>query len=247
MKPEIKIFKNHDELAFHFAEEFILYVNKKLKNSEKFSVALSGGSTPLLFFRKLAGLNSSSSYQLDWEKVHLFWGDERCVPPENEDSNYGAAKKTLLKTIDIPEENVHRIIGESDPAKEAERYSGEIRSIVDIRNNFPGFDWILLGLGEDGHTASVFPDQLDLLYSPNDCEVAVHPATGQKRITLTGKVLINASRITFLVSGEAKKERVREILTGEPTAKRYPAYFIKPLNGKFDWFLDKAAASLLNM
>jgi 6-phosphogluconolactonase len=209
------------------------------------SVVLSGGNTPKLFFQNLLHLVSNSPGKPNWNKIHIFWGDERCVPPFHPDSNFGMTNKILLRDLPIPEENIHRIKGENDPASEASRYSEEIRKHVPTRNNYPFFDWVFLGLGEDGHIASIFPDQLNFLYSEKDCEVAIHPETGQKRITLTGNVLINADRVTFLISGHKKKRIVYEIFTNKPTSKAYPAYFIKPLSGKIDWYIDQQAAALI--
>jgi 6-phosphogluconolactonase len=245
MEPGIRIFSNVSEMAEELVEDFYRYTNElgRLKNS--ITIAISGGTTPLYFYRRLASFNSISVKKIDWKRMHLFWVDERCVPANHQDSNYGAALRLFLRVIDIPEENIHRIQGENIPSAEALRYSDEIRLNVSLRNNFPSFDWIFLGLGEDGHVASIFPDQLKLLFSEKFCETAVHPRTNQNRITLTGKVLINARRITFIVSGESKKQIVKEIINKEPVAKLYPASYIKSVGGRLEWYLDKQAASLI--
>ena len=142
-------------------------------------------------------------------------------------------------------ENIHRIHGEKPPETEIEDYASNLKNKIELVHGFPRFDWIFLGVGEDGHTASIFPNRLDLLYSAKCCEVAEHPETKQKRITLTGKVLINAKRVSFLVTGENKKGVVASILSGNPESKKYPASFIKPVGGKLSWYLDSAASSLL--
>ena len=174
----------------------------------------------------------------------MFWGDERCVPPDNSESNFGMTKKYLLNFIDIPEKNVHRIYGENNPETEMIRYSEEIKKIVPSKNGFPDFNLIILGLGEDGHTASIFPDQMQVLDSYKICEVTIHPQTSQKRITLTGKAINNSERIVFLITGIGKEEIVKKVI--EERKKIFPAEFINPVSGKLQYFIDSNAASLLN-
>lgn len=234
----VKVFNNKEDLADAITYEFI---GTLIKQKGKRYIAFSGGNTPLLFFKKL----SMSDVKIKWNNIHLFWCDERCVPPSDNESNYGMIKKVLLDNENIPPENIHRIKGEDEPFKEAKRYSDEINQIVPSFNNIPSFDWIFLGVGDDGHTASIFPDQMHLIKSQKIAEVAHQPVTGQKRITLTGKVLNNASRITFLVTGENKKEIIKKIFDDDSRAKMYPAYFIKALHGKTEWYLDKDSASFL--
>ena len=151
-------------------------------------------------------------------------------------------KDHLLSKIDFPEENVHRIKGEDDPEQEAARYSAEILKNVPGENMIPRFDIIILGMGPDGHTASIFPHQMELLTTARICDVATHPESGQKRITLTGKVLNQANKVAFLVTGGNKKEKVKEILTKTGNWKLYPAAHVKPINGELIWFLDDSAS-----
>jgi 6-phosphogluconolactonase len=245
MEPGIKIFSNASEMAEELVEDFCRYTNELSRLKKIITIAISGGTTPLYFYRRLASFNSISLKKIDWNNMHFFWVDERCVPASHQDSNFGSANRLFLRAIDIPEENIHRIRGENIPSDEALRYSDDIRLNVSIRNSFPSFDWIFLGLGEDGHVASIFPDQLKLLFSDKFCETSVHPQTKQNRITLTGKVLINARRVTFIVSGEIKKQIVKEIIKKEPVAKLYPASYIKSVGGRLEWYLDKQAASLI--
>jgi 6-phosphogluconolactonase len=233
----IKFFKNTKELASAFCNELL----KLSQTKEKFTIALSGGSTPKLIFQLLA---DDYKTKINWNKIHLFWGDERCVSPDNEDSNFGMTKKNLLDFLNIPEENVYRIKGEADPELEAKRYSEEIKKYVDSKNGLPSFDLFMLGLGEDGHTASIFPDQIYILESKNICEVAVHPLTGQKRITLTDKVINNSSEVIFLVTGENKALMLKKILIEKN--KIYPAEFIAPKDGILVFYVDSDAAKLLN-
>ena len=232
----INIYKDKYELAVAFCEELVHLSKSKVK----FNIALSGGSTPEIIFQEL-----SKNYKdrIDWSKIHLFWGDERCVPPDNIDSNYRMTKKHLLDNINIPIDNVHRILGENDPSIEADRYSEELRKKINLKNELPAFDIILLGMGEDGHTASIFPDQLNLINSENICEVAVHPTTSQKRITLTGKVINNSEMIIFLVTGQNKSEVLKKVIVDKD--KTLPATFIGHYAGGLKFFIDEAAASYI--
>lgn len=233
----INIYKDNQELSIAFCDELF----RLGKLSERFNMALSGGSTPKIIFEEL-----SKNYKdkFDWNEIHFFWGDERCVCPDDDESNFGLAKKYLLDHINIPEENVHRIKGEAEPETEAGRYSREILDNVKVKNGLPCFDYIMLGLGEDGHTASIFPDQMYLLDSKEICEVAVHPITGQKRITLTGRVINNSDAVRFLVTGDNKAEILKKILTEKN--KIYPAEFIKPINNSLIFYIDSNAAKLIS-
>jgi 6-phosphogluconolactonase len=233
----IKIFKNTAELSFEFCDELMKISSQKVKCF----IALSGGSTPIIIFQTLS---EKYKEKIHWDRIHLFWSDERCVPPDNSESNYGMTKEYLLDFISIPEENIHRIKGEYEPEQEAVRYSKEIKNIVDSKNGLPSFDLVVLGIGEDGHTASIFPDQMYLLNSQNICEVAVHPISGQKRITLTGSTINNSDEVIFLVTGRSKADILKKIL--EDRNKIYPAEFIKPIHGKLKYFIDEEAFGLLN-
>ncbi len=242
MKPEVKIFTKPETMAESLAEEFYRYVNERLITINKLNIALSGGNTPVLFFKYLSEFDQQKANKIDWKKIHFFWGDERCVSSKNKESNYGSVFKVLLSKINIPEANIHRIEGENDPAEEVVRYSNLLQKLVEIKNGIPIFDWIFLGLGEDGHTASIFPDQLNLITSDKLCEIGIHPETGQKRITFTGTVLNMAKRITFMATGSNKQEVVKNIINKEKSAKHYPAAKIKPQHGRLDWYLDALAA-----
>ena len=182
-----------------------------------------------------------------WDAIHFFWGDERCVPPEHEDSNFRMAQQTLLEPLAIPQENIHRILGENEPAAEAMRYANEIQSHSRVASHeMPRFDWILLGLGTDGHTASLFPGMKVQEDPSGICAVAVHPESGQKRITLTLNVLNHAKRVTFIVTGKGKAEVVAEILNQSQKSETYPAAHVIPQQGELQWFLDEEAASKIN-
>ena len=242
MKPKINIYDSLEEVVEAFSKMIEDIAEKASDNKNNFSIALSGGNTALLLFDYLVDNNKEN---VNWKKISLYWGDERCVPPDHPESNYGAAYQHLIKYIKIPEENIHRIRGENDPVKEAIRYSQEIKENLKGQSNLPQFDLIILGMGEDGHTASIFPDQMELLHSDNICGVAIHPQSKQKRVTLTGGVINNASHISFLVTGKSKAAIAAEVLKGNSDNKKYPAAQIKPVNGILEWYLDKEASMLL--
>jgi 6-phosphogluconolactonase len=234
---EVKIYENPEKVAKAFANELIRIVNGS--NQKRFDIALSGGETPKLLFKYLS---SRFEEKIPWQRIHFWWGDERCVRPTHPDSNFGVADDLLFSVTDIPKENIHRIKGENDPEKEAISYSLQLQQELNHRDGWPVFDLIVLGMGKDGHTASIFPDQINLLDSDKICEVASHPETGQQRVTLTGKVLNNANRVYFLITGQGKAKRVSQIMNNLKKARKFPAYHIIPENGDLIWYLDEAAA-----
>ncbi len=235
---EVRIFETPKKVYKAISKEIIKHAQKS--NQPRFDIALSGGNSTKGLFKKMS---KKYADKIPWERIHLWWGDERCVSPHDEESNYKMTVDYLLSRINIPKENIHRIRGEKNPDEEAVRYSEEIASNLNQRGNIPVFDLIILGMGNDGHTASVFPNQMELLNDENICAVAQHPTSGQKRITLTGKVINNANRIFFLTTGEGKATRISEIMNDNEKAKLLPAYHISPDNGRLIWFLDEAAAS----
>jgi len=172
---------------------------------------------------------------IDWNNVNFFWVDERCVPPDEIESNYGMTKKILLNNISIPDSNVNRMKGEDNPESEATLYSQLLKKRLPSRNGYPEFDLIILGMGNDGHTASIFPDQMYLLNADEVCAVARQPQTGQKRITITGKVINNAERVFFIVNGEGKSKVLNEVLEKEGDYMKYPASHVQPEDGVLKW------------
>lgn len=245
MNPEVYIYTHPQVMAESLAEEFYRYVLNQFITRNNLFIALSGGNTPLMFFEVLSEFNSQKKNKIDWKKLHFFWGDERCVSHDDPESNFGNAQRVLFSKIDIPDKNVYPINGDSDPESECKNYAERIKKTVPSSSGTPVFDWVFLGIGNDGHTASLFPNQLDLLTSDKICEIAVHPDTGQQRITLTAKTINMAKRITFLATGEEKQEIVKQILNKEATARKYPAAKISPENGRIDWYLDSLAAELV--
>lgn len=210
------------------------------------SVALSGGTTPMAFFEQLAADSRNYRKPVYWDRLHFFFADERCVPPDHPDSNYGMANRSLFSRIGTLGFHTHRIYGENEPVQEAVRYSSEIISFISSEAHNPLFDIILLGIGSDGHTASIFPDRTDLLTTQRICEAVTHPVTKQARITLTGNTLLSARRIIFLVAGTSKSALVKQIINREEAAKAYPAARIIWQSTCADMYLDIEAASHLN-
>jgi len=242
--PEILTFKSKEQLAGELAGMILTMAWSAGKNGRDFNIALSGGSTPGILFKHLAELTESSPRET-WEKINLYWVDERCVPPESPDSNFRMTNETLLQKIKVSPGNIFRMKGENVPEDETVRYSLLLHTQLPNENNFPVFDLILLGMGSDGHTASIFPDQMDLLSSEEVCAIGYHPETGQARITLTGRVINNARQVFFLITGEDKAITLEKIIGKGSSDERYPASFIKPSRGILKWFLDDKAASCL--
>lgn len=233
---KIQISESIEELSEQFAQLLIEKVNN---SKDDFNIALSGGSTPKNIFKYLAAQHHNT---IRWHKVKFFWGDERCVPPNDSESNYKMAYETLLSRLKIPDSNIFRIKGENDTQNEAKEYSELVVKQLSQINNIPKFDLIMLGLGEDGHIASIFPNQKELLQSEKIYAAAVHPDTGQKRITLTGRVINNALTTVFIVTGNNKAKVVDEIINQKKNYKYYPASSIKSQSGELYWLLDNSAA-----
>jgi len=238
---EIIVLPTVEKLA-DFIITLLITKIEETKNSEFISVALSGGSTPKKIFEYISSHDTGA---VNWNKVRFFWGDERCVPPEDNESNYKMARLSLFERLHIREENIFRVFGEAEPENEATRYGKIITENVSVEYKLPRFDIMILGLGEDGHTASIFPKNTELFYSTNVCEVATHPQSGQKRITLTGSVINNAKNIVFMVTGPDKAKMVANIIQ-EDEGSKLPASLVNPANGKLTWLLDTEAARLLD-
>lgn len=238
-KMDIQIFKTQDDLNHAFTER----VKEIISGKETVTVALSGGSTPKSLFDYWTQLPTS---EIDWKRFRFFWGDERCVPPDDEESNYKMTKEHLFDFVPVPEENIFRIKGENNPEAEAGRYGELLDCKLDTVDGTPSFDILMLGMGDDGHTASIFPHEIALWDSPENCVAATHPVSGQKRVSLSGRVINAAKNIFFLVTGENKAEKVKEITVSPLEAeKKYPAALVQPESGNLYWFLDQGAAKLL--
>lgn len=231
-----KIFSDRIELSNFFGD----YLINLSKSKEEVNIALSGGSTPQVIFDVLA---KDYADKINWDSLRFFWGDERCVSPEDEESNFRMTKKHLFNKLNISDKNIFRIKGELTPEAACSDYIKVINEELPVVNKLPQFDLMILGMGDDGHTASIFPYQMNLWNSSKVCEIATHPETGQKRITLTGGVINNSKEIFFLVTGANKAEKVQEILEKKGAYTDYPAFKVDA--SKSIWLMDKPAAQLL--
>lgn len=236
MKGKVLVYKDQQELAEQFSEALMERIT--LFKGSRFDVAISGGSTPQVVFSALASKYSDSPL---WQHTHFWWVDERMVPPDHPESNFGVANRLLFSKINIPGGNIHRIKGENDPYQEAKSYAQQINSDVSSHDGRPAFDLVILGIGDDGHTASIFPNQMELLDSEEICTVAHHPVSGQTRVTLTGTQINHATTICFLVTGVNKADRMAEIEADSEKAKLLPAAYITPASGDLIWYCDASA------
>ncbi|MCG2784211.1 MAG: 6-phosphogluconolactonase [Anaerolineae bacterium] len=230
----ISVFPDPYLLVEHAAQ---LFAQQAVAARGRFSVALSGGSTPRALYERLASAEFSG--RIPWRDIHLFWGDERCVPPDHADSNYRMTAESLLRRVPLPAENIHRIQGELAPHEAAAHYEAGLRAFF---GGAPVFDLVLLGMGDDGHTASLFPDSPALAESARWAVAVEHtspPPPLVSRVTLTFGVFNAARRVVFLVTGAGKAQKLAEIRRGADL----PAGRIRPPNGDLLWLVDEAAAA----
>jgi 6-phosphogluconolactonase len=247
-KPAIQIVADVEAISRKAAEIIMGLMAETLNTKTPFSIALSGGSTPKSLFTLLAD-DVSLRTQVDCDKVHFFWGDERHVPPDHPDSNFRMANEVMLSKVEVPAENIHRVRAEEqDASKAAEEYEDELRTFFNLKpGELPRFDCVLLGMGPDGHTASLFPgtealrEQKRLVVSNWVEKFRTH------RITLTAPAINNADCIIFLVSGEEKAEVLREVLEGEKNTELFPSQLIKPSHGKLLWLVAQSATTKLTV
>jgi len=235
MRP-VHIFCDIEAMAEEIAHSLYIKAKEAKEKQLVYSVVLSGGITATQLYSKLALTKWRD--QIPWKSIHIFFADERCVPPNNVESNYKNVYDHFIQKISIPKGNIHRIQGEENPEKESRRYAKEINNHLILRketNNF--FDWVFLGIGTDGHTASLFPGQ-NIINSLKLCEVNQHPDTGQNRITMTPLALKRSIRITYHVIGKKKSKIASELAFNNINKLNYPASQIKG-----ELFLDKNAAS----
>jgi 6-phosphogluconolactonase len=231
MKPEIRIFKNLEELSLAAATLFTGQAAQSISERDRFLIALNGGTTPTRLFQLLA---TDFRDGVNWNKVHVFWGDERCVPPDDPGSSYGQARELLLSHVSIPASNIHRIQGELGPVEASKDYALLLKEFASPPLAWPRFDLVTLGMGEDGHTASLFPG------SPLETSEPTLPVTAHYQDR-------PANRVAFMVNGEKKAATLAEVLsaTHPPNLEQYPAERISPQDGELVWLVDEAAASSL--
>ena len=210
-------------------------------------IAISGGTTPKAMFALLADRSAPYFERVPWDRLHLFWVDERCVPPTDADSNYRMTNEAMLSKVPLPAAQVHRMEGELEPEVAASRYEAAIRTEFRLEGaEIPAFDLLLLGMGDDGHTASLFP-HTEALHELGRIVVANHvpQQTQSWRITLTRPVINRGREVAFLIEGAAKTEVLRDVLLGAYDPETRPSQFIRPENGKLTFLLDAAAAAKL--
>lgn len=237
LKPEIHVSEDREAMSLHAAGLFDAIAKDAIGARGKFRAALSGGSTPLRLYSLLAAEPYRS--KVDWRHVDLFFGDERCVPPDHHNSNFNSINEALLSHVPV---KFHRIEGELSPGEAAIRYESELRRAFGLREGVPVFDLVLLGLGTDGHTASLFPGTAALGEIKRLAAAAYARNLESWRVTLTLPVINFARKVIFMVSGDGKSQIVKEVFEGK---KRYPASLVAPSSGDVLWLLDRKAASLI--
>ena len=245
IKPDVNRVDSPDDLANRAFEIFLESSEKAINSEGCFNVAISGGHTPEGFFELLAERPEAKSIQ--WDKIQLFWVDERCVPPDADASNYGLAAHTFLDKVNIPAQNVHRMPGESEDYEEAVgEYDAVIREVFELRpGQMPSFDLIVLGMGADGHIGSLLPNSYALL-DTDDLVSTVYMMDGKySRITLTHPVLCAAQHLVILVSGYEKAAILKEVLHSEPDEIKYPVHTLWPILHKVTWVVDSQAGKEL--
>jgi 6-phosphogluconolactonase len=242
---EIKVFENLQQVAQAAAEEFIRQSQKAIQQNNRFTVALSGGSTPKALYGLLAKHTAEkSSPAIDWSRIHLFFGDERHVPPDHPDSNFRMANENLISKVPIPAANVHRVRAENpDAAQAAADYDKDLVASFQLTGSqLPRFDLILLGMGPDGHTASLFPGTAAVQDLVRRVVANWVPKFNTWRITFTRPVLNNAACVLLMVCGADKAAAVKAVM-GDGSPDTYPVKYVSPRSGELIWMLDKAAAA----
>jgi len=237
----VKVFSNATAVAEFAAESFVKIAGESIQQHGLFTAALSGGSTPKLFYKELAA--PERQRRLAWEKAHLFWGDERCVLPDHSDSNYRMVRETLLNEINIPEGNIHRVPAELDVRLAAFQYEEELRGFFE--GKWPRFDLVLLGMGDDGHTASLFPGSAGLNEEERWFIANYAPKNQFWRLTLSKNAINAARNILVLVQGPQKADMIAKVQAEGEGEYEKPIQLITPWDGKMVWALDVEAASKL--
>ena len=240
--PNVLVFDTPEQVAQAAAERFVDYSAASIADHGLFTVALAGGSTPRRAYELLG--SDEVKNRVDWQLVQLFFGDERMVPPDSPESNYRMVNDALLARVPLPPQNIHRMNGDFAPSESAESYEAELKDFF-ATTAWPRFDLILLGMGDDGHTASLFPGSAALNETAKWVVATHHPQTGQARTTLTLPVINQAARVVFLVTGKTKAAALERVLHDEAANDQLPAQQIRPVNGTLKWLVDRSAASAL--
>jgi len=236
------VFETGEKLFRTAARVMIELCYAEVARKGYFTVVLSGGSTPLGLYSLLA--SDEFRARVTWRDIHFFWGDERCVPPGDPASNYGEALRTMLSKANVPEENIHRMRGEMEPARAAIEYEKDITGFFSARQApEPVFDLVFLGLGTDGHTLSLFPNAPELAESERLVIESRAPSGGPERLTMTLPLVNSAGVCVFLVTGAVKAGILKAVM--ENDGGRYPASLVSPRSGNLAWFVDREAASAM--
>lgn len=245
MELKLRIYHDVSELSHAAAENVCAALVQAAQMQSRASIALSGGNTPAALYQLLAV--EPYATHIPWGRVHIFWGDERCVPPTEEGSNFKQANDLLLSRVAVPPENIHRVHGELPPTEAATHYAQTLAQHATAGREWPRFDMVLLGMGEDGHTASLFPGAISDAEKtqPALAVTANYQGRPANRVTLTPRVFNEARQVLFLVAGAGKAEAIRAVLKGYANPAQWPASRIRPTLGTVTWMLDKAAARLL--
>jgi len=239
----IKVLEDQASFVNYAASRIAQMAIATLEVNPTFSLVLTGGSTPVPIYERLAHPNFANA--IDWQRVRIFFGDERCVPPDHLDSNFGMAHKTLLQHVPIPEEQIHRLKGEMNPQSAALEYETTVRTFLD--QHPPGFDLMLLGMGDDGHAASLFPGT-DAINEKERWVIAHHvDKLDAWRLTMTPPLLNRSENVMFIVTGSSKSAALRQVLEGDFQPMLYPAQIIRPDNRMLTWVVDSAAAEELTI
>ncbi len=244
MNPGVIVYRDSDSMILGAAELFADSARDAVRERGRFAAALSGGSTPRPLYRRLAG--EPFSREIPWSLTHLFWGDERAVPPDHEESNFGMARNELITPLGLSSDAVHRMAGEIHPADAAAAYEADLGRFFGREALPPRFDLVLLGMGEDGHTAGLFPGSQALTETRRWVAANEVPQLGAVRLTLTAPVFNRARRAVFLVSGSSKAAILKEALDGPRDPLRIPAQLVAPDEGELIYCVDAAAGALLS-
>ena len=239
MKHEVRVYPDLEHLSRAAAQLFSDQAELATRERGRFLAALTGGSTPKRLFQLLA---EDKSGNINWKRAHFFWWDERCVPPDNPESNYGLARELLFDPVKAPDENVHRIKGELGPVEASMDYALVLKRFASVPFAWPWFDLVLLGMGEDGHTASLFPGSPVEATSPTLAVTAHYQDRPAGRVTLTPPVFNKARMILFMAVGGSKALILDKVLNNGYQPELYPSQRIDPEDGQLIWLLDEAAA-----
>jgi len=235
---DVKVYKDIKQVSQAVCEK-ILSLSLSCKEEECAHISLSGGTTPKVIFQMLA---DNYATKINWSCLHFWWGDERCVDSDSLDSNYGEAKRILFDKVEsLPLGNIHPVNTALGPEQACLDYLQVMKKYIKLKNDLPIYDLILLGLGSDGHTAPLFPNDISV-----DCQkwvaIGTQPETSQSRVSITYKIINNAKEIIFIVTGEAKEEVIKNLFTDKHKSQRYPAHYINPTGGSLIWYMDETAS-----